>query len=124
MCELSELRELSLLRLSSQRRYRLASGGLGAVSGPTASRGRWCDVPKLSKLLNQEDALSAPCYTQVIAPASADEFPDGWRQLHGQSAPVQGQAGPSWQDGPEMWILTSTVVRFLGDVESELRFLW
>jgi hypothetical protein len=84
-------------------------------------------VSKLSKLLNQEDALSAPCIvccTQVNTPASADEFPGGWRQLHGQSAPVQGQAGPSWQDGSEMWILTSTVVRFLGDVESELRFLW
>jgi hypothetical protein len=51
--KMCELRELSLLRLSSQRRYRLASGGLGAVSGGVG-------VPKLSKLLNQEDALSAP----------------------------------------------------------------
>jgi hypothetical protein len=37
--------------------------------------------------------------------------------MHGQSAPVQGQAGWSWQDGPDVWILTSTVVRFLGYVE-------
>src|ERR1700677_1118125 len=34
-------------------------------------------------------------------------------------APVQGQAGPSWQDGADVWILTSTVVRFWGCVERE-----
>jgi len=44
--------------------------------------------------------------------------------MHGQSAPVQGQAGPSWQDGAEMWIPTPTVVRFSGGVERERRFLW
>jgi hypothetical protein len=38
--------------------------------------------------------------------------------MHGQSAPVQGQAGPSWQDGPDVWILSPTVVRFLGRVQS------
>jgi len=41
-----------------------------------------------------------------------------------KSAPVQGQTGPSWQDGTDMWILTNTVVRFLGRVESGRRFLW
>ena len=39
--------------------------------------------------------------------------------MHGQSAPVQGQAGPSWRDGAEMLILTPTVVRFSGGVETE-----
>jgi hypothetical protein len=39
--------------------------------------------------------------------------------MHGWNAPVQGQAGPSWQDGADVWILTSTVVRFLGRVQSE-----
>jgi hypothetical protein len=34
-------------------------------------------------------------------------------------APVQGQAGPSWQDGADVWILTSTVVCFLGRLQSE-----
>jgi hypothetical protein len=38
-----------------QRRYHLASGGLGPVSSG-------CDVSKLSKLRNQEDALGAPCF--------------------------------------------------------------
>jgi hypothetical protein len=32
---------------------------------------------------------------------------------------VQGQTGPSWQDGTDMWILTNTVVRFLGRVKTE-----
>jgi hypothetical protein len=32
---------------------------------------------------------------------------------------VQGQAGPSWQDGADGWILTYTVVRFLGRVKRE-----
>jgi hypothetical protein len=83
--------------------------------------------PKLSKLLNQEDAWAPPAYTvnpalrrralagrthaaerriasfrrhfmvrytQVIKLTSADV--SRWRrQMHGQSAPVQGQAGPS-----------------------------
>ena len=40
------------------------------------------------------------------------------------SAPVQGQAGPSWQDGADMWILISTLVRFLSRVESGRRFFW
>jgi hypothetical protein len=39
--------------------------------------------------------------------------------MHGQSAPLQGQAGPSWQDGADMWISASTVVRFLGRVLAE-----
>jgi hypothetical protein len=39
--------------------------------------------------------------------------------MHGQSAPVQGQTGPSWQDGADVWILTPTVVRFLSFVQSE-----
>jgi hypothetical protein len=30
---------------------------------------------------------------------------------------VQGQEGPPWQDGAYVWILTSTVVRFLGRVQ-------
>jgi hypothetical protein len=29
-------------------------------------------------------------------------FPGGWRQMHGQSAPVHGQAAPSWQDGADV----------------------
>jgi hypothetical protein len=32
-------------------------------------------------------------------------FPRWRRQMHGQSAPMQGQAGPSWQDGAEVRIL-------------------
>ena len=35
---------------------------------------------------------------------------------------MQGQAGPSWQDGADVWILTYTVVRFLGPVKSGRRF--
>jgi hypothetical protein len=107
---------------------------------------------KLSKLLNQEDALSAPCSHAVIsalrrralagrrnaaerrntvtlsfaAPKSSRRQAlmnsRWWRRMHGQSAPVQGQAGPSWQDGAEMSILTPTVVRFSGGVEREKNF--
>jgi hypothetical protein len=36
-----------------------------------------------------------------------------------KSAPVQGQTGPSWQDGTDKWVLTNTVVRFLGRVKTE-----
>jgi hypothetical protein len=84
--------------------------------------------PKLSKLLNQEDAWAHPVYavistlrrcaltgrrnaaerripsfrchfmvryTQVIMLTSADV--SRWRrQMHGQSAPMQGQAAPSY----------------------------
>ena len=105
---------------------------------------------KLSKLLNQENALSAPCshsyfcspqapslgaamlrkgvishghislcYTQVITRTSADTFPVVGGICTG-TAPVQGQAGPSWQDGADVWILTATVVRFLVRVELSL----
>jgi hypothetical protein len=52
-----------------QRRYPLAPDGLWPVPGPTAGsatgrdrRDRRCGVSKLSKLLNQEDALSAPLF--------------------------------------------------------------
>jgi hypothetical protein len=89
MCELSEL---SLLRLSSSVGIvwpRMASDGLGPVSGG-------CDVSKLSKLLNLEVALSAPCIvccTQVIAPASADEFPGGWRQCTGRVRRCKARQG-------------------------------
>ena len=44
--------------------------------------------------------------------------------MHGQSAPVHGQAGPSWQDGADVLIPTSTVVRFLGRVESERKEIY
>jgi hypothetical protein len=37
--------------------------------------------------------------------------------MHGQSGSVQGRAGLSRRDGPDMWMLTPTVVRFLGRVE-------
>ena len=37
---------------------------------------------------------------------------------------MQGQAKPSWQGGADVWILTFTVVRFLGRVESRNRFFW
>jgi hypothetical protein len=36
---------------------------------------------------------------------------------------VQGQAGPSWQDGADIGIPTYTVVRFLGRVQGERKFL-
>ena len=87
--------------------------------------------PKLSKLLIQEDALSAPFLATISAlrrgalagrrnaaerrnpllshyslrsPShrAGKRCSGGWRQMHGQSAPMQGQAGPSWQDGPEL----------------------
>jgi len=114
---------------------------------------------KLSKLLNQESALSAPCETAyaVISalrrrPRAAQEccaqarpvaldvtFPFAitdsscrqalmlFRRLAADArsrAPVQGQAGPSWQDGAEVWKLTLTVVRFLRRVESGRGFFW
>jgi hypothetical protein len=112
------------------------SSGLGwpGLSGVVA-------FPKLSKLLNQEDALSAPCLQHFrgkfcspqAAPSrgagmlrtggtlqfdvtlpfwitesscsQAPMSPRWWWQMHGQSAPVQGQAGPSWQGGADVWIL-------------------
>jgi hypothetical protein len=82
---------------------------------------------KLSKLLNQEDALSAPCLRgEFCSPQAAPSrgagmlrtgiirhfdvtllfvtpepscwqalmSPRWWRQMHGQSAPMQGQAEP------------------------------
>jgi len=51
------------------------------------------------------------CYTQVIMLASTDAFPGGWRQMHGQSAPVQGQAEPSCDTAPtpESYSHSSTV---------------
>jgi hypothetical protein len=110
------------------------SSGLGwpGLSGVVA-------FPKLSKLLNQEDALSAPClqhfrgkfcspqaapsrgagmlrtggtlHFDVTLPfwitesscSQAPMSPRWWWQMHGQSAPVQGQAGPSWQGGADVW---------------------
>ncbi len=36
---------------------------------------------------------------------------------------MQGQTEPSWKDGADEWILSSTLVRFLGGVESERSFL-
>jgi hypothetical protein len=38
--------------------------------------------------------------------------------MHGQSAPVQAKQGRR-EDGADVWILNSTVVRFLGRVQSE-----
>ncbi len=32
---------------------------------------------------------------------------------------MQGQAGPSWQDGADVWSFNFTVVRFLDGVETE-----
>ena len=55
-------------------------------------------------------------YTQVIMLTSADAS-RGWRQMHGQNAPVQGQARPSWYDDADEWILNSTVVWFSGGVD-------
>ena len=49
---------------------------------------------------------------------SADTFPVVGGRCTGRNAPVQGQTGPSWQDGADLWILTPTVVRFLDGVES------
>jgi hypothetical protein len=49
-------------------------------------------------------------------PTSADVFPVVEGRCTGR-APVQGQAGPSWQDGADVWILTATVVRFFGRVQ-------
>jgi hypothetical protein len=37
--------------------------------------------------------------------------------MHGQSGSVQGRAGLSRRNGPDMWMLTPTVVRFSGRVE-------
>ena len=147
------------------------SSGLGwpGLSGVVA-------FPKLSKLLNQEDALSAPWLTalsqllwrekdgevwfslgenhekasgfdphplrnclrgEFCSPQAAPSrgtgmlrtggtlqfdvtlpfwitesscsqalmSPRWWWQMHGQSAPVQGRAGPSWQGGADVWIL-------------------
>jgi hypothetical protein len=37
--------------------------------------------------------------------AQALMSPGGWQHMHGQSPPVQGQAGQSWQDRPGVWIL-------------------
>jgi hypothetical protein len=115
------------------------SAGLGwpGLSGGVA-------FPKLSKLLNQEDALSALCLRgEFCSPRAAPSrgagmlrtgvfrhfdvtlafvtpessclqalmSPRWWRQMHGQSAPMQGQAAPSWQDGPtsESYSYISTV---------------
>ena len=91
--------------------------------------------PKLSKLLNQEDALGAPCLrgefcsphvapsrgapilrTSIIrhfdvtlpfaSPKSSSwqalMFPQWLAAMPRQSAPVQGQAEPSWQDGSDV----------------------
>src|ERR1700691_888956 len=49
---------------------------------------------------------------------SADAFPLVGGRCAGR-APAHCQAGPSSQDGAEVWIPISTVVRFLGGVESE-----
>ena len=45
-------------------------------------------------------------------------LPGGWRRMHGQSRPVQTQAGPSCKTAL-MVVATPTVVRFLGFVERE-----
>ena len=94
---------------------------------------------KLSKLLNQEDALSALCLrgefcSPQVAPSRGAGMlrtgvirhfdvtflfvtpesswlqalmpPRWWRRMRGQSAPMQGQAEPSWQNGSDVWILS------------------
>jgi hypothetical protein len=89
-----------------------------------------CGCSKLSKLLLQERALSAPCFMGLISDLRVREMlrpgvirhfdchftvaapksscrqalmlPVGWRRMHGQSAPVQGQAEPSWQDSADV----------------------
>ena len=137
---------------------RLSSSGCVICPGMASGR-RPVVFSKLSKLLNQESALSAPCETAyaVISalrrrPRAAQEccaqarpvaldvtFPFAitdsscrqalmlFRRLAADArsrAPVQGQAGPSWQDGAEVWKLTLTVVRFLRRVESGRGFFW
>jgi hypothetical protein len=42
------------------------------------------------------------CYTQVIALASADDFPVVGGRCTGRVRRCICQAGPSWQDGAEM----------------------
>jgi hypothetical protein len=63
---------------------------------------------KLSKLLHQEDALSVPCFRLMSDSrlgSPGHHLDDAFLvvgQMHGQSGPVQGQAGLSWQDSAEM----------------------
>jgi hypothetical protein len=100
---------------------------------------------KLSKLLNQEDALSVPCswgdsaprrralagvrchinvcYTQVIMPASADAFPVVGGRCTGRAHRCKARQGRRGKTAPT-FELTFTVVRFLDGVERRRRFLW
>jgi hypothetical protein len=108
-------------------RERPLLSGIGLIPGKTSKS-------KLSKLLNQENALSVPClrgdscsrssprgeasnyggklnqsllmsHYRWRSPSDHSDAslccPGGWRQMHGQNAPVQGQAGPSWHDGAD-----------------------
>jgi hypothetical protein len=100
---------------------------------------------KLSKLLNQGDALSAPCspqapsrgatnaadglirhfrchitvcYTQLITPTSADELPVAGGTCTGGAHRCRAKQGCR-EDRSDVWILDSKIVRFSGGVQSE-----
>jgi hypothetical protein len=50
--------------------------------------------------------------------------PCWWRQMHAQSALVQSQAEPSWQEGSDIQFLPTRVVRFLELNNGLRRILW
>jgi hypothetical protein len=47
-----------------------------------------------------------------------------WRQMHAQSAAVQSQAEPSWQEGSDIQFLLLRIVRFSGLNKRLRRILW
>jgi hypothetical protein len=58
------------------------------------------------------------CYTQVITATSADAFPVVGGRCTGKARRCKAKQGRR-EDGADVWILNSTVVRFLGRVQSE-----
>ena len=63
------------------------------------------------------------CYTQVITLTSADAFPVVGGRCTGRGRRCKARQGCR-EDGADMWILTSTVVRFWGGVQRRKRFFF
>jgi hypothetical protein len=113
---------------------------------------RWCGFSKLSKMLIQEHALSAPCsmvlisalrgrtdatdkrnpslrlslyrcYTQVIMPTSNDAFPVVGGRCTGKAHRCKARQGRRGKTAPTL-VLNLTVVRLMDGIKRRRRFLW
>jgi hypothetical protein len=96
---------------SSNNIYRKSGFGLhqlrnclrGKFCSPQAAPSRGAGMLRTGGTLQFDVTL--PFWITESSCSQALMSPRWWWQMHGQSAPVQGQTGPSWQGGADVWIL-------------------